>query len=410
MSTELKSPSEVNTPAPSTDREPLLHMARHNIEQSEVELIDLEADVVKVPAANYFDETRFKDEIEKIFRRVPLMVAVTAEIPNPGDYKTMDAAGMPVLIVRGSDGEVRTFINSCSHRGTNVAIEEYGNTKRFVCPYHAWTFDQKGKLIAVASKHEFGDVDPECYSLIPLPTTERGGLIWTIVNPKSTVDFDTFFAGYDKLLGQFGFKDWILFESRTIRGPNWKIAYDGYMDLYHLPVLHRNTFGPDMSNQALYYVWGPHQRVMSPSRHMKKLEGLSDDQWPMDILMAGVWTIFPHISIASFDGGGRGVMVSQLFPGETPGESYTTQYYLMESEPNEQQKLDAQAQFKLLEFVVQDEDYATGLRQQKALEAGGRDHVLFGRNEGGGQRFHRWVEKLLNTEEEDLNKAFQEGV
>ncbi len=57
--------------------------------------------------------------------------------------------------------------------------------------------------------------------------------------------------------------------------------------------------------------------------------------------------------------------------------------------------------------MVKIEDYDTGLRQQKALLAGGLDHVLFGRNEGGGQEFHRWVQKLLETDDNDLNALFK---
>ena len=410
MSTTLERPTVVNTPAPSKDKEPLLEMARHNIAHSAAGTIDIEPGVYKVPASNYFDQERFDKEVDGIFRRIPLMLAATAELPNPGDYKAMNAAGLPILLVRGKDGEVRSFINSCSHRGTNVVLEGTGNARLFSCPYHAWSFDQKGNLVAIASKEEFGDIDTDCYGLTKLPVTERGGLIWGIANPNSTVDFDTFLAGYDELLGQFGFENWHLFDTRTIRGPNWKIAYDGYLDLYHLPVLHRETFGPDFSNQALYYVWGPHQRVTSPSRHMVKLQDMPDSEWPMDVLMAGVWTIFPHISIASFDGGGRGVMLSQLFPGENPGESFTTQMYLMETPPSDEQREAAIGQFKLLEYVVEEEDYATGLRQQKALEAGGRDHVLFGRNEGGGQRFHQWVDRLIEADESELNGIFAEGI
>jgi hypothetical protein len=100
-------------------------------------------------------------------------------------------------------------------------------------------------------------------------------------------------------------------------------------------------------------------------------------------------------------------MISQLFPGETAQESYTTQLYLLEKEPTQAQRAEAEKQFSLLEYVVKIEDYDTGLRQQKALLAGGLDHVLFGRNEGGGQEFHRWVQKLLETDDNDLNALFK---
>ncbi len=388
-------------------KEQLIQIARENIAHAKAGTIDIADEVREIPAANYFDPDRFDAEVDKVFKRMPLVLAPTAQLPNDGDYKSMTVVGLPILLTRGADGVVRGFINSCTHRGTNVVLEGTGNAKRFTCGYHGWTFDREGNLRAVASNDEFGDIDKSCYGLTPLRVFERAGLIWGILDPDSTLDFDAFMAGYDELLETFGFENWHLFQTRTVRGPNWKIAYDGYLDFYHLPVLHRETFGPEMSNQALYHAWGPHQRVTSPSRHMIPLEDIPEENWDDDTLLMGVWTIFPHISIAGFPGGGRSVMLSQLVPGETPGESFTTQYYLMENEPNEQQAMEADEQFKLLKYVVETEDYGMGLRQQKALESGARKTVLFGRNEGGGQNFHGWVDRILDTKDEDLTALFQ---
>jgi carnitine monooxygenase subunit len=387
----------------------LIEIAKQNIAHAEAGTIEQAPSVLKIPAQNYYDPARFEQEVRQVFRRMPLVLAPTAELPKPGDYKAMEAVGMPVLLTRGKDGVVRGFINSCSHRGTGVALEGCGNKSRFVCPYHGWTFDQKGALVGIASKNDFGEIDVSAYGLTELPVLERAGLIFGILDPKSELSIESFLSGYDGMLSHFGLESWFLFEKRTIKGPNWKIAYDGYLDLYHLPVLHRETFGPNMSNQAMYWSWGPHQRVVSPSRH-EQLNNLPEDQWPTEVLMTGVWTIFPHISIASFWGGGRSIMLSQLFPGETPEESYTTQYYLMEKVPNEEEALQAEQQFKLLEYVVEVEDYATGIRQQRALKAGGRDHVLFGRNEGGGQRFHGWVDRLLTADDQQVKALFENPV
>ena len=208
-----------------------------------------------------------------------------------------------------------------------------------------------------------------------------------------------FLAGYDTALENFGFKDWYFFESRVLEGPNWKIAYDGYMDFYHLPILHKNSFGPDMFAQALYHSWGPHQRVSAPSAAMANIP---KESWKNEQMMAGVWTIFPHISIAGFDGGGRGVMISQLFPGKTPAQSFTIQNYLLAEEPKGDAIEGARTQFKFLEAVVRDEDYATGIKQGAALATGAIPEVMFGRNEAGGQRFHRFLEQLIETPDNAL--------
>ncbi len=381
-------------------------MVRDTIAHAKAGTIAHAPGVLRLPAKRYYDEAIFAAEIDRIFRRLPLVLAATAEMPNPGDFKTLEAVGAPVLLVRGRDGVARAFLNSCSHRGSQVALAPKGNAKRFTCPYHGWTFTQKGELMGVAAPEDFGVVDKSCLGLTPLPLAERAGLIWACVDPKASLSIDAFLSGYDALLAQFGFADWTFFASRVLKGPNWKIAYDGYLDFYHLPVLHKETFGEEMFNQALYYAWGPHQCVRAPTAEVAALSETPEDQWSEEARMAGVWTIFPHVSIASFDGGGRGVMISQLLPGASVEELFTTQIYLTRHPPTDEQRAEVEAQFAFLERVVRDEDYATGLRQQRALKAGGREWVLFGENEGGARRFHQWVDRLLATDDADLAGLF----
>jgi phenylpropionate dioxygenase-like ring-hydroxylating dioxygenase large terminal subunit len=399
-------------------RAKLIEMAKHMTRLTAEDRVEQAPDVLRIPAQHYLSEERAKLEKEKIFRRVPLMLAASCELPNPGDYKSIEAAGVPVLIVRGADRTVRAFVNSCSHRGAQIITETCGNARRFTCPYHAWAFDLEGKLAGVFQEKDFGKLDRATHGLITLPSLERAGLIWVILDRHSKLSIENFLCGYDEMLAGFGFPSWYFFARRTLKGPNWKIAYDGYLDLYHLPILHKNTFGPDMPNRALYYPWGPHQRVTALGRNAPTRvdqvgagtasanELKAPEEWPDAALMSGVWTIFPHISIASFDGGGRGVMISQLFPGESALESYTIQNYLMEKPPTDEQRESADKMFGMLEFVVREEDYATGLRQQRALQSGARTHVLFGRNEGGGQRFHGYTDRLIAMSDEELCKEF----
>lgn len=388
-------------------RQLLIDMARSNLDYARAGTIAQVPEIMEVPAAHYTDPQRWCDEVAAVFRRLPLMLALGSELREPGDFKTMTVAGVPVLMTRHPDGAVRAFVNSCSHRGAQIVTEASGNARQFSCPYHAWTYNHGGDLIAVFGERDFGEFDRSCNGLVQLPCKESAGLVWVCLDPQSTLPIEQFLCGYDGLLEHFGFADWSLFSQRTLRGPNWKIAYDGYMDLYHLPILHRNSFGSNMPNQAIYTAWGPHQRVSSPDPSLEKWADTPEESWDTAHLVSGVWTIFPHVSIASFDGGGRGVMISQLFPGDEPGESFTTQMYVMEQLPDsDAAREQAHGQFAFLEQVVRDEDYATGLRQQTALSSGLREHVKFGRNEGGGQHFHGWLERLLKTSDQELPKLF----
>lgn len=396
-------------------REKLYEMLRSLVEHGKAGTMEQVDEVVAIPASDYTDEDKFEQEVERIFKRVPVTVAPSCELPEPGCYKAMDIAGIPVLVTRQKDGTAQAFLNSCTHRGNPVA-QGSGKATRFTCGYHGWTFKNDGDLLAIASAKDFGAVDKAAFCLTKFPTLERAGLIWATLDPDSTLDMEAFLCGYDEMLEHFGFKDWHLFDKRTLPGPNWKTAFDGYLDFYHLPVLHKDTFGADFFNQANYFAWGPHQRLSAPSIYAQKtgseekldLSKMNEEDWPIEALTQGVWTIFPCVSIASFfGGGGRGAMISVLYPGKTVGESFTTQYYVMEHEPTDEAvRQGAHDQFAFLETVVAEEDYKTGKRQHESLQSGLIDKVWFGRNEGGGQAFHQWVEKLVKADDAELNRIF----
>ena len=111
------------------------------------------------------------------------------------------------------------------------------------------------------------------------------------------------------------------------------------------------------------------------------------------------------------DGLGSGLGCMQgLCPGATPDESVTVQNFLATEEPDEQQKRQIEKTMGFLMHVVRDEDYFTGNRIQQNVKTGAKSEFVFGRNEGGAQRFHRWVEELIHTDDAQLPKLSREGV
>ena len=391
-------------------RTQLVEMARRNLAHVKAGTVDQAPDVFRVPAANYHDPERFALEMERIFKRLPLVLGFSTELREPGSYRAMQVADVPVLLTRAADGELRAFLNVCSHRGAIVVPEGAGKARRFTCPYHAWSYDNRGALVGITNHDDFGTVDTSCLGLTPLPVAERAGIVFGTLTPKAAVDFDAFLCGYDALLGHLHLDECFLVGRQQVAGPNWKVAYDGYLDFYHLPILHKESFGTKIPNDALYDAWGPHQRVSMPNPLYKKLEDEPEEEWDTAQLIAGVWTIFPHISIADFDAGGKLYMISQLFPGATADESVTVQNFLAESEPDAERQKQIDGTMHFLLGVVRDEDYYTGNRIQKAVKTGAKSEFLFGRNEAGGQRFHRWVEKLVQTGDAGLTQLFVDGI
>jgi carnitine monooxygenase subunit len=388
-------------------REQLVSIARRGVAHVENGTQDQAPGVHEVPVTNYFDADRWRLEMDRIFRRLPLVLGVSSELREPYAYQAIEVAGMPVLITRGDDGRIRAFVNMCSHRGAIITEDGVGSARRHTCPYHAWSYDVSGALVGVLDADDFGDIDRSCLGLTPLPAAERAGLIWVTLSTEPAVDIDTFLCGYDEMLTHLGFEDCHVVGRQWLDGPNWKVAYDGYLDYYHLPILHRDSFGPDMSTKALYDAWGPHQRVTAPDRHFEPLVGREPDDWAMSELIGGVWTIFPHVSIASFDAAGKVYMVSQLFPGDTPDTSRTLQTFLHTIEPDDTIR-EAMAERMAFNYgVVNDEDYYTGKRIQRALRTGAKKVNMFGRNEGGGQRFHTFLDEVLATDDADLPALFK---
>ena len=96
-------------------------------------------------------------ERESIFGRSWIYVGHESEIGAPGDFKTRNVAGRPVILARDGSGDVRAYLNTCRHRGAMLCREREGNQRRFTCMYHGWTFDIDGKLVGVPGRESYGD-------------------------------------------------------------------------------------------------------------------------------------------------------------------------------------------------------------------------------------------------------------
>lgn len=393
------------------NRDRLIEQARMTIAHNKAGTTHLTESVTSIPVSNYFDPERWQREVDLVFKRLPLLIATSAEIRDPNSYKAIEVVGMPLLLVRDGSGVVRAFVNMCSHRGAMLVDEGVGSARRFACPYHNWTYDQAGSLVGIFKQEDFGPIDMSCLGLTTLPVAERAGLIWVILSPTSSLDFDAFLAGYDEMMELCRFADMHHFGSRRLVGPNWKVSFDGYVDFYHLPILHKNTFGPQMSPDALFHRVGPHQRVTGPRGAWEKLENRALEDWPDGALLGGVWSIFPHASIAGFDVGEyKMYQVARIFPGDSADESVTYLDFIGTAPPTADNVAKIDQQIAFLEKVVRDEDYATGLKIQRTVKTGAKKELFFGRNEGGAQYVHGWLDALLETDDADLNELFRRGI
>ena len=111
-----------------------------------------------LPAWAYHSAALLELEKQELFRKHWQLAGHVSDLPEPGDFITLDIADDRALIVRGEDGVVRAFHNLCRHRGSRVAVEKRGSCPRaFVCPFHGWVYNLDGTLRGAARPQTFGD-------------------------------------------------------------------------------------------------------------------------------------------------------------------------------------------------------------------------------------------------------------
>ena len=130
----------------------------------------------------YTDPHVFELEMTRVFAASWCYVGHESEIREPGDYRTTTIGLRPVLMTRGRDGAVHVLLNRCAHRGTVVVGEERGCAKRFVCPYHGWTYSPDGRLVAIPFPADHPAPDYSALSLGRMAVASYRGFVFATLN------------------------------------------------------------------------------------------------------------------------------------------------------------------------------------------------------------------------------------
>ncbi|MCY1670047.1 Rieske 2Fe-2S domain-containing protein [Novosphingobium sp. SL115] len=371
-------------------------VAEKLLEFVEERTTDQTGETLRVPASAYLDAEQWQKEIDLIFKRLPLMLALSIELPANGDYKAMEPLGIPVLIARGSDGTARAFLNVCRHRAMKLLDPGSGNCSRFSCPYHGWTYSNDGRLLGVAEASTFGEVDKRVLGLTELPCQEVAGMIFVILTPEIPIDVATFLGGMLEDLAALKLENWYFHKARSMEGANWKVAYDGFLEGYHFQAAHPETVTPRTpSNRAYYEAFGPHIRLGYPQHRIVELRDLPREEWGAreNLNYDFIRMLFPNFAMFLAP---EMCQVAQLFPGKIPGTNVTVMNYIFPQAPADEAALKSLDEMCDFFFdVVEREDYHMGLRVQQGLAAVPFSDVIFGRNELGNQYFHKWVDYYL---------------
>jgi phenylpropionate dioxygenase-like ring-hydroxylating dioxygenase large terminal subunit len=368
------------------ERDQLIDLTRRAVKLARDKTTDLAPAEHAVQASEYTSIERHQRDTAMLMAS-PQLVGYVSELPEPGSYCTKSVMGRSVLLTRTSAGSVKAFNNICVHRQSQV-VTGGGTAKRFTCPYHAWTYDNTGRLVGLPGREGFPGVQVRSDGLTELPAAEFAGFLWVALDPDTTLDVSAHLGPLAEELDSWGIGRWSPLGEKVLDSPiNWKLAVDTFSENYHFATVHKETFATiARSNCTVFDSFGPHHRLIFPLNSILDLENLPEDQWDPFQNMVVIYALFPNIVLSVTIANGE---VFRIYPGNEPGRSVTVH---QNSTPldtsDESMAAGAQAVFDYAHATVRDEDYRLVAGLQANLESGARDHLLFGRNEPGLQHRH----------------------
>jgi len=184
----------------------------------------------------YIDPDFYKVDLDLIWYRDWLFIGHDCEVAKPGSFFTVQVGDYAVVIVRGRDGIIRAFHNSCRHRGSRVCTTDKGSAARLVCPYHQWTYDLDGKL--VFARQMADGFKKEDFGLKPVACESVAGYIF-ICLAREPADFAPFRALMEPYFAPHNLVDAkVAYEETIIEKGNWKLVWENNRECYHCAANH----------------------------------------------------------------------------------------------------------------------------------------------------------------------------
>jgi phenylpropionate dioxygenase-like ring-hydroxylating dioxygenase large terminal subunit len=215
-----------------------------------------------LPFSWYSDEELLRRERSRIFAHAWQYAGRAAQVAERSSYLTADAGGIPILVTRGDDGELRAFLNVCRHRGA-VLVEGCGARATIQCHYHAWTYELDGSLRAAPrSEGEPGFVKGD-WALRPAGVDTWGPFLFVNPDPAAAPLAEQLGA-LPELLSRVIDVDALVFHSRVEFGAdaNWKVVVENFLECYHCPTAHPG-FSQEVDVHPERYALEPHPTFSS---------------------------------------------------------------------------------------------------------------------------------------------------
>ena len=360
---------------------------------------DMAPHALRVPAAHYVSDTQYEAEVDALFKKRPLLVALTPHIPNAGDYLAHDVLDTGLLLVRASSGSARAYINACRHRGARLA-EGKGNKSSFSCPFHAWNWGLDGKLIARPNSHEGFSTGEDRYDqLVELPCYEVSGMIFVLLEGDDIeTKVQTMMGPALADIADYNIAGTRYIDSRnTELACNYKFFLDGFAETYHIAPLHKDTISPFYySNSTLVEQMAEVVHLVSPRKTIdKEFAKPASEQGQVLPYCTTEYLIAPNVLLThQVDH----IQFWRVYPVDG-ASSCRVELNVFWPEP-----LDAEAERKanlnvdLVWQVTTDEDFPQSVNIHQNLASGALKELVFGRNEPALIYYHQNIAKAIGSD------------
>src|SRR5262245_34762442 len=349
---------------------------------------DLGDEMWAEPVANYRSATRFAAERDVILRHYPTPFCPSVALPDAGSYLAREAAGVPLVAVRGADRRVRAFRNACRHRGTQL-VAGSGCERAFVCRYHGWTYELDGRLRHVPDAHGFPGIDKDTMGLVPVEAAEHQGLVFVTQDTPPVAH-----AALDSLPRLVPSRFRLIGVSEHEVPANWKVAVEGFLEGYHIRSTHPDTFYPlQFDNLNVVEHFGRNNRIAFPFRAINKLRSVSPAERSADGKLTYVYHLFPNVMVATFPGR---IVVVALEPLAIDRTRFVN-YLLSDRDADDAHGRELVEQGLTLVDAGALQDREVVCAVQRGLASGANEVFTFGRFESAIVHFHRTLRDLLET-------------
>jgi len=198
------------------------------------------ATTATLPPAMYTSEEIAATERDAIFRKSWVGIGRADRLKEPGSFVTIDVAGVPVVVVRNGNGDLKAHANTCRHRGAQLKTGS-GNCKRLVCPFHAWTYNLDGELIGAPAMDKATGFDKSDYSLASFRAAERNGFAFICMD-DTTPDIDAWLGDFPSLHDPWNLAGHVTtYRTEFEVACNWKTFLEVFNEYYHLPYVHPDS-------------------------------------------------------------------------------------------------------------------------------------------------------------------------